>query len=564
MKFNIQTKLFILLAGLTAVILFGVLIIITSTLSNKIEQKIIGDFHEIQSFFQREQSLIYERLVESCYLIGENSTFKANVSLDDPASVYVSVEEFSNFAKVDLFIVTNRSGRVLARFGQPAKFGDDLTTRTSIVRALNGQEPDYEITWAELWDLDQRLYQIVSLPVYAGNSIIGTITLGTQITEHEANELKGESNIDITMFINDRLIGTTLTDSLTTDYAYALNNFTSDHRPVTEAVLSSLMSSDVFSTKLKSEEVYAFISPLGEGEPAFYLATVPKAVELEILKTLQKNIFLTAVISLVITILLALLLGKAFSKPVLQLAKGMNKVKEGDLNTSVKPTTKDEIGLLTQTFNEMIVGLRERLHLTKYVGSHTLEMIKKSSDQDVSLGGTRKELAVLFSDIRGFTAYSEKRPPEEVISMLNRYLGYQAEVVTLFNGSIDKFVGDEMVALFSGKDAIEKALECAIAIQKLVKKEHETDPTPIYIGIGISYGPMILGNMGATERMDYTVIGAAVNLGARLCAAASPGQILLPKLLLRAVNSAYKIGQTKMMSFKGFSKEIEIVEVLSD
>jgi adenylate cyclase len=261
---------------------------------------------------------------------------------------------------------------------------------------------------------------------------------------------------------------------------------------------------------------------------------------------------------------LAFILGKLFSNPILRLVGGMNKVKEGDLSASVEPTTKDEIGLLTQTFNDMIIGLRERFHLTRYVGSHTMEMIKKSSDQEVSLGGTRQRLAVLFSDVRGFTAYSEKRTPEEVINMLNRYLGYQAELVTLFNGSIDKFVGDEMVALFGGKDAIQKALECAVAIQKLVKKEHETDPTPIHIGIGISYGPMVLGNMGAKERMDYTVIGAAVNLGARLCGAADPGQILLPKLLLKAVNGNYNLGETKFMSFKGFSKEIEIVEVLSD
>lgn len=564
MKFNIRTKLFLLLAGLTALILLGVLVVITATVSDKIQEKVISDFHEIQSFFLREQNLVYERLVESCYLIAENSTFKANVALEDPASVYVAVEEFSAFAKVDLFIVTDRDGRVLARLGQPNRFGDDLTTRASVVRALNGIEPGLEITHAELWEVNQQLYQIVSLPVYAGNSIIGAITSGTQITEYEAQQLKGESNIDITMFLNDRLIATTLTDSITSDFTYAINNFITDHRPVVEAVLSSMMSSDAFIAELRAEEVYAVISPLGEGEPAYYVASVPKALELRILSALQNNILLTAAVSVVITILLALFLGRIFSKPILNLVQGMNKVKEGDLSTSVKPTTHDEIGLLTQTFNEMIVGLRERLHLTKYVGSHTLEMIRKSSAGDVSLGGARQELAVLFSDIRGFTAYSENRNPEEVIHMLNRYLGYQAELVTLYGGSIDKFVGDEMVALFSGEDAVENALDCAIAIQRLIKKEHDTDPTPVDIGIGINYGAMILGNMGAKDRMDYTVIGSAVNLGARLCAAAGAGRILIPKPLLQETNSKYKLGQTRMMSFKGFSKEMEITEVLSD
>ncbi len=282
------------------------------------------------------------------------------------------------------------------------------------------------------------------------------------------------------------------------------------------------------------------------------------------LRALQSNIFLIAIISIILTIFLAFFFGRSFSQPILRLVNGMNKIKEGDLSIAVQPSTHDEIGLLTQTFNEMTVFLRERLHLMKYVGSHTIDMVKESSNGTVSLGGDRKELAVLFSDVRGFTAFSENRTPEEVIQMLNRYLGYQAEVVTKYDGSVDKFVGDEMVALFFGDDAIERSLDCAVEIQRLVKKEHEVDPTPVHIGIGINYGPVILGNMGATERMDYTVIGATVNLGARLCSAASPGQILIRKDLLPMVRMKYNLGQSKMMSFKGFSNELEIVEVLSE
>jgi adenylate cyclase len=242
----------------------------------------------------------------------------------------------------------------------------------------------------------------------------------------------------------------------------------------------------------------------------------------------------------------------------------MNKVKKGDLAISVLPTTKDEIGLLTSTFNEMIVGLRERLNLMKYVGSHTIDMIQTASEEEVGLGGTRKELAVLFSDVRGFTAYSENRSPEEVIQMLNHYLGYQAELVTKHYGSVDKFVGDEMVALFFGDTALKRAIDCAIEIQQMTKVRRETDIDKISIGIGINYGPVVLGNMGAKERMDYTVIGATVNLGARLCASAEPEQILIRKDLASWVDQTYQYGASKMMSFKGFSNEIDIIEVLSD
>lgn len=565
MRINIQSKIFLLLAGLTFLILLSVLYVINTTISEKIEEKIINDFKNTQSVFQKQQSLIYERLVESCYLIGENSTFKANVAEQDPATVYFVVEEFSNFAKVDLFIVTDRKGNVLARLDQPNKYGDDITFRPSVARALNGVEPEFEISWSELWEVGGIPFQIVTYPIFTANNntILGTITLGTQMGQFEALSLKGDSNIDITMFLNDTLVASTLGDSITTEIDTSLANFTSQNQQIIDAVIQTLSPSDAFSSRIFGEDSYAFLSPLGEGEKAYYLASVPIAIELQLLSVLQTNIFVTAGISLIVTILLALLLGRTFSKPILNLVKGMNKVKEGDLNTTVKPSTKDEIGLLAQTFNDMIVGLRERLHLMKYVGSHTIDMIKNSSGKEVSLGGERRELAVLFSDVRGFTAFSENRTPEEVINMLNKYLGFQADLVSLYNGSVDKFVGDEMVALFGGSDAIKNALDCAVAIQKLVKKEHESDNVQINLGIGINYGDMVLGNMGAEDRMDYTVIGAAVNLGARLCSAANPGQILIRRELMDNMNEKYKIGENQMMSFKGFSNEIEIIEVLS-
>ena len=210
----------------------------------------------------------------------------------------------------------------------------------------------------------------------------------------------------------------------------------------------------------------------------------------------------------------------------------------------------------------MTIGMRERLQLMRYVGSHTQEMISKNVGGQVNLGGAREVLAVMFTDIRGFTAFSEKRQPEEVISMLNRYLGFQAQIVPRFGGSIDKFVGDEMVALFIGERALERAIDCAIEIQRCVRKEHETDPVPIDIGIGINYGPAILGNMGAENRLDYTVIGAEVNLGARLCQAAAPQEILVPARLLDGL--AVRVVETKQMVFKGFSEELSIASLASD
>ncbi|KAA3618288.1 MAG: HAMP domain-containing protein [Calditrichaeota bacterium] len=559
MRLNIQTKLFITLAGMTIIILAGVLYLVTDTLTKKIEEKIIADFNNTQRVFSELQFLVYDRLIETCGLIGENSTFKANVGLNDPATVYFSVDEFAQFAKVDLFVVTDSDGNVLARFDDPENYGDNLADSSTVFKAMNGIQ-DSVIEKADLWGIGSDIFQVVSNPIYAAESIIGTITLGTLFGDFEAQQLKGESQIDINFFYNDQLVGSSFENPIRS----GIQRLARKNKAVIDTVMMLSTPTPAFVDSLKGVEQFVFISPLGQGARAYYIATIPTSIELSILKSIQNNILVTAGIFLLVTLIFAFLLGKNFSRPIKKLASGMDKVKAGYLDISVAPSTKDEIGTLTKTFNEMVTGLRERLHLTKYVGSHTLEMVQQSSGSDVSLGGTRQDLTVLFSDIRGFTAYSENRDPEEVINMLNRYLGFQAEIVARYDGSVDKYVGDEMFALFTGDNSTERALQCAIDIQKRVVEEHENDPVPIYIGIGINYGPVILGNMGAMDRMDYTALGSTVNLGARLCGSAKAGKILIRKDLLDQQNIKVKKGDFLLMAFKGISQKLKIVEVLSE
>jgi len=561
MKISIQVKLFLILAGLTVIIVGGVLFVLTNTLTEKIEQQIISEFQSTQQVFRQQQNLIYDRLAESCYLIGENSTFKANVALNDPSSIDVSVNEMAQFAKVDLFIVTDVNGKVLAWLDHPEKQGINLSSQLGVSEALVGIEPEVSIEWPGLWAIDNEILQVVTLPIYAGESIIGTISLGSMITQVEAENLKGNTNVDIHIFYGDHLIASTFGKSLTEGQKSHFNAYLQNQQSLIKSSLENRKATDAFSFLLGEEEIFTFISPMGIGEPAFYIASVSKSAELKILSVLQQNIFLTAVISFLITILIAFILGKTLTKPILKLVSGMDKVSGGDLSVNVPTKSSDEIGLLTQSFNQMITGLRERLHLMKYVGSHTIDMVQTSSGDEVALGGTRKNLTVLFSDIRGFTAFSESRTAEEVVQMLNRFLGFQSEIVATYGGSVDKFVGDEMVALFMGDDSVEKAIECAKDIQQKISEIEKPENAGIQVGIGINYGSMIMGNMGAKDRMDYTVIGDSVNLGARLCSAAEGGQILIPARVLDRVNMEVDIKSKKMMSFKGILQEIEIIEV---
>ena len=466
MFFSIRIKLFVLLAGLTAAVLGGALYAITETLESDIKRKILFDFEQHQAAFTKEERLRYERLAAVAKLITENGAFKAAISLDDPATVYDIVDRiFSPFLEEDLFLVTNREGMALALLGQPDYMGKDLTALPGVDDALQGdallgqQRQFSHSDYPQLWTFQDKIYHVVTVPAFVEPApgqvdILGTVTLGLQITVADAERLKGNSNIDITFLYNDNNVevrnyltmnGEVIAPETYLDYVIIgstlsglnssqLMDFQNTYRQDIDAAIQSLRPTQPFKTVLgegEKSQVFAFISPVGRDAPAFYVASIPEKDELAILDEMVGDIRNNAGISLGFTLVLAFILGRTLSQPIRRLVEAMNHVKEGELNFSLKPSTRDEIGLLTSTFNEMIGGLRERLQLMRYVGSHTQEMIHQASGTEVSLGGSHQELAVLFSDIRGFTAYSEKRQPEEVIAMLNRYLGFQAEIATI-------------------------------------------------------------------------------------------------------------------------------------
>lgn len=214
-------------------------------------------------------------------------------------------------------------------------------------------------------------------------------------------------------------------------------------------------------------------------------------------------------------------------KPIGLLGNVVREVGNGNFSVSSIVRSKDEIGELGTRINEMIIGLRERFHLQKFVSRQTVDYVQRASEMGVKLGGERKVATVFFSDVRGFTAFSEKVEPEKVVAMLNSILSRQASIVKKYGGDIDKYVGDELVAVFQGDQMVQRAVQCSIEIQQMMATIPELTGDDIAIGIGINTGEMVMGAMGSEERMDFTVIGDAVNLGARLCSAAGRGQVIV-------------------------------------
>ncbi|MEI8285486.1 MAG: adenylate/guanylate cyclase domain-containing protein [bacterium] len=231
-------------------------------------------------------------------------------------------------------------------------------------------------------------------------------------------------------------------------------------------------------------------------------------------------------------------------RPLKKLKHAMELVEKGDLTTSLTHKPKDEFGDIFRAFNAMVHGLQERFQLTKYVSRATQNAVKLSvQSRDASHTAKRVELTIFFSDIRGFTTYSERHSPETVIALLNRILTLQAEVIHENRGDVDKFIGDGTMAVF---DSEVSAIKAALEIQRLMR-DLSSEISGLKLGIGIYKGQVVQGDVGASHVRDFTVIGDAVNTAARLQGIAQAGEILIAEEMAKTPEVAAQF----TVEFKG-------------
>ena len=244
--------------------------------------------------------------------------------------------------------------------------------------------------------------------------------------------------------------------------------------------------------------------------------------------------------------------------------------KEAVVNVSASPRVdlNGKISGLVLTIEDITDISKVKNTFKRYVSKQVVDELL-DDDAKLNLGGEKREVTVLFSDIRGFTSMSEKMEPENVVSTLNKYFSLMIDIVFKNNGTLDKIIGDELMIVYgaptSSKDDTERALKTAVEMQEKInvfnKEREKKGEVPIKVGIGINKGLVVSGNIGSRELMDYTVIGDTVNLGARLCSAAGPDKIIVSKTVWEATKKIYSYKRLKPIKVKGKRDEINIYEV---
>ena len=239
--------------------------------------------------------------------------------------------------------------------------------------------------------------------------------------------------------------------------------------------------------------------------------------------------------ALVAAIALMFLLARGLTSSISRLAFAMREVEAGRYETRVEVRSEDEIGVLARVFDSMLRGLREQLALLRFVPRHTRALIagqlQAHPETKTTFLAEKRDLVVLFSDIRGFTSMSDELPPDRIIAMLNIYLRMESDIHRASpDGSVDKFIGDAVMAIFEGPDALRGCRRRGARNPGKFRsrKRRRSLRAPSRGGYrDREGGDMIMGGVGSEERMELAVIGRLVNLPSRLTSVAGRGEIVV-------------------------------------
>lgn len=404
--------------------------------------------------------------------------------------------------------------------------------------------------------VDGRLFLVQARALELGRRFVGAVAFGTALDDRVAEQLGSIVGAEVCLVAGDRcVVGTPLARS-----------------ELGPSLASMAGSAGTGSLEAGGERWEVLVEELNPEQPGdgWRVLAMPLEPVLAPFERISRALLVTGLGALLLAGLAAAVLSAGLTGPVRRLVEAVGRVGEGDYETTVQVETRDEIGVLAEAFNDMTQGLKMKEQyrgvLNKVVSREIAEELMKG---EVVLGGENREVTVLFADVRGFTSLTEGMEPQEVIGLLNQCMERMSSAVEEEGGVVDKYVGDELMAIFGapvskGQDAL-RAVRAAQGIQTRIgswNRERETRGLlPIRVGIGINTGTAVAGNMGSPDRLNYTVLGESVNLASRLCSAAAPGEIRISEHTLSRLDGQVEAEPAGREELKGFSRAVDTFRV---
>lgn len=535
-RWSLRTKILIASAGLILALIVATLAYVGAQANRFVGERLSADLASSAAVISTTESERFDTLQLTAQVIASFPQLRALLESTDAATIRDFLRDYlQRTARTQLLIVLSPSGQTLARTDAiVAPELPDVRARW-IEPLLSGQHPRGYIT------AESGVYQVAAEPAEAGGTIFGVLIAAARMDDAFAQQLRTATGDEVVILADDRLLGSSIP---------------AERLPwKTGADWKAAEADRLSDTVTINGEEYAVQAQAGADPFITFLTLQSRDTALAPYRRIQFGLLALGTLAFLAGVAGSAFLARTMTAPVSRLVEGTRQVAAGNFDVVVDVDTGDELGALASSFNTMTRGLRERSDMQKFVSQSTLEMIQ--SPARVS-AGERKRLTVLFSDIRGFSSFAEKHPPEAAVEWLNRCLGMQADLVRQHHGDVDKFVGDAVFALFGGPDMAFDAVRCAVEIQRQMSTLDSPDDRPLELGIGIVTGDVILGSIGSRDRLDFTAIGDQVNLCSRLCGMAGPREILLAESTYVLVRDLVAAERLDAVQVRGLAQPVAV------
>ena len=544
LRLPLRGKILLYSASLVVVLIVAMLIFINYQAQGFVNDRINSELVQGQARILRAEQDRLEGLTLSARLVASFPELKALLATDRATIRDFLLSYQQENQRSELLIVLDPAGRVLTRTDTEASTPLPEAESRWVPGALSGTAATGILV------TESGVYHVACAPAAAGGTVFGFVLAGARVDDSLAMMLRDLSQNEIVL-AGDALLGSTLERSrLPWQRRQQWEGLVGESQPARlemgDERYAGLMAS--FDGASKTPVRVVMLQSLDQALAPY--------------RRIRLGLLVLGSIVILAGVAASGLLARSVTAPVAKLVDGTREVSAGNFDFRLDIRSGDEIGDLAQSFNSMIQGLRERADMQKFVSRSTMEMIQDRLGKNLA-EGERVLLTVFFSDMRGFTSLSEEMSPPDVVKMLNESLGIQAALVEKFEGDVDKFVGDAVVAIFSGDDMALNAVLCAMEIQKAIAASNAASARekPLEVGIGIVTGDVLLGSIGSKDRLDFTVIGANVNLCARFCSVAAPGEVLVDELTFHLLQGRIPTERLEPVQLKGFAQPVPVYRI---
>lgn len=512
---SFRSRLIVFLLGLLVPVLGGIFYYV-NTNNTEYTEETINSYLELGAdvfdYTREQQALTLQAITNS---LTSDFGFRTAYAANDPATLFdaaLNVMDRS-FNSVDMLLIVDLDGQVII---DTETQGMDLLVG-SWLQLLNAADANEEGHAEMIIAIDGLPFQVIALPLYLPRQvawIVGGFALDQEFVDRvnettlsevsivKLEQVTGSENVDFEVIVS------TLTSA---DQSALAQQVQFDGAQLASLQRISAASQDYTSLLRRLYGV--------EGDALQVFAVIQRSYEenSENVVQFRSLLFQFYLLVLVVSLLAVLFLARSITTPLSKLVGVVKQIEEGDYDKSVAVESNDEIGELADSVNSMARGLAEKERVRDLLGKVVSHQIAEQLlNNPIELGGEERVATILFSDIRGFTTFCEGLPPKEVLKALNIVLSTISDIVESHQGVVDKYNGDAVMALFGvpikgttdTANAMSALLEITAALEKM--------ESGLSACVGITTGIVVAGNLGSSNRMNYSVIGDTVNLSARL------------------------------------------------